>query len=563
MQTIEEYVSVFRELAEPTAKTLWVRDFKAITTHIRGNKENDLISIRRPNEPNEVNEYRKSNYRAVTRHPFNQALTNLIRVMANSGVDIRFPEEIAAELSDTNFSNKTFLGYFESDVIRKMIEMANGFLVWWPYGVGDQTRPIELRPIIVSPENVIHFTSDVFTFLSDEKSEVEYNRKKVNEGKVYYIIMKDGLYKRTQVGKKTDDEYEVTSYYTNPTGIIYPLVLGGDVTSDDVFDRSKKISEDEEYYTSFFSSAVPFADECIAQFSDHQGVLVSSSFPLKEIEQMKCPSCTNGKVKNGDKTVNCGVCNGTGNLPMSPSPYGVLVRPKRDSLTPNETTTDTPVIRYISPDVSILEYGGKVWKDHLQMVKDALNLLFTDESQSGVAKEIDREDKVATLDKIGRHFYNYLVKNSIQIYYRFKFPEREWPFVKIILPSTFVPKTQTQLEAEVKSFREIAAPDVILSSKMRQMMRISCNNDPFEMRIYDIVAMMDPIYLRTFLEKNQLMATSVIDNETMQRSSLIPNVLRTYANETPDFMDLDVETIILNVNALVDELINGNDNNPS
>jgi len=95
---------------------------------------------------------------------------------------------------------------------------------------------------------------------------------------------------------------------------------------------------------------------------------------------------------------------------------------------------------------------------------------------------------------------------------------------------------------------------------MREMMRKSVNNDPYEMKIYDIGAMMDPIYLRTFLEKNQMLATGVIDSETLQRSNLIPSVLRQYANEKPDFMELGSEIIATDVSVLVEELITSDPN---
>jgi hypothetical protein len=563
--TLEEYSKLFREIPEPVAKPLWVRDFKAITTHIRGNKENDLIGKRRPNEPIEVQAYRKENYRAVTRAPFNQAITNLVRVLAHSGVDVKFPEDLEQEFQDTNYNGKSLMSFFESETLRKMIEMANGFLVWWPFNVGDETQRVEMRPIFVKPENIHHYREDVFCFLSDEKSEVTFNRKKRKIGNVYYIILKDELVRRVQTGNKTDDDYVFEPYYSNPTGLIYPLVLGGDVVSDEVENEVERKREDVEYYTSFFSSAVPFADECISQFSDHQGTLVSSSFPLREVEQMNCNAegCFNGKINTGEKgVVICDTCHGTGKLPMSPSPYGVLVRPKRANNidNPNGATSSEPVMRFISPPVDILTYQGSVWEKQLKLTKEALNLVFIDEAQSGIAKETDREDKVATLDKIGRHLYNYLLKNSIQIIHKFYYPDSEWVFVRIILPSTFVPKTQVQVEAEVKSFRELSVPDIILAPKMREMMRKSVNNDPYEMKIYDIGAMMDPIYLRTFLEKNQMLATGVIDSETLQRSNLIPSVLRQYANEKPDFMELGSEVIATEVSVLVEELITSDPN---
>lgn len=556
--TIEEYSKSFHEIKEPTAKPLWVRDFKQMTTHIRGNRDIDLIAIRRPNEPEDIYKYRIDNYRAVTRGPFNQAITNLVRTLNHSAVSIKYPEDISAYLSDTNFHGKTFLGFFESEITRKMIEAANAFLVWWPTNVGDSTQRVEMKPIIVYPERVKHFTAEVFTWLSDEKSEVISNNKKVMEGEVYYCILKDELCKRIQVGKKSDKKFVYETYYANPTGMIYAMPLGGDIVSDFVGEKKDRV--EAEYYTSFFSSAVPFADECLVQFSDHQGTLVSCSFPIREMEQMACNAvgCHDGKVNGKHGPENCMVCNGTGRTPISQSPYGVIIRPPRtNGMLNNEVTGgDIPVMRYIHPDVSILDHGAKVWQDHLKMTKEALNLLFIDESQSGIAKETDREDKVATLDKIGRHLYNYLIKNSIQYIFKFTFPEKDWPYVPIILPATFVPKTQAQLQEEVKTFREMNTPDIILASKMREMMRKSVNGDPFEMKIYDLGAMIDPLFLRTLNDKMSMAAVDAISDLDLKRSNLYPSVIRNYANEQPDaFMDATNESLVQVINEKVDSMI--------
>jgi hypothetical protein len=550
-----QYIKMFRELPEPIAKSLWVSDFNSITTHIRGNRSNDLIGKRRPNEPEDVKEFRNENYRAITRDCFNKAMTNLVRTLGHSHVDIKYPEDISSFLNDTNFYNKTFLGYFESEIIRKMIEMANGFLVWWPENVGNENEEIFMRPIIVSPDRVQHFTKDVFTWLSDEKSEVTYGGKQQFVGDVYYTIMNDQLYKRRQTGKKTDNIFVWDEYYTNPTGMIYALVLGGDVTSK--HEKGVEI----EYYTSFFSPAIPFADEAISDFSDYQGVKISCAYPLREVESLDCNhvGCTDGKIFNEVTSIfeTCDTCHGTGRLPMSPSPYGVIIRPKRTgNITAPESAIGEDVIKFHHADSAILEHLAGTWEKQLQLAEKSLNQIFTDSSQSGVAKEIDREDKIATLDKIGRHLYNYLIKNSIQIIHKFMVPNSEWIQVQIILPETFVPKTQVQLQEELSQFKTLNLPDSLVMTKMRELMRKTVNGDPFQMKIFDTQILISPTSIRTFEEKMRMLAVNAMDELQFKRDMLVGPAIVQFANERPDFMDLTYEEITNEVNALIDTIIN-------
>jgi mRNA-degrading endonuclease RelE of RelBE toxin-antitoxin system len=545
--SIEEYISNFSRIAEPKAKQLWVRDFKSVSTHIRGNKENDIIATKRPNEDVDIYKYRIANYRAVTKHPFNTALTNLVRIMNHPDVVIRYPERLFEYLGDTNFGGTDLHGYYRSKILRSMIEMANGLLVPWPTNVAtDESELVNdllFDIIVVNPIDIVHYNSDVLTFKSKEKSPVVYNKRVEMMGEVYYCIHRDGLWKRIQVGKATDRQFVWDSYYTNPTGEVYAQILGGDLTSDYV---DSKREESIDYYTSFFASAIPFADECISQFSDHQGTLVSCSFPIREMDSLPCNAegCFSGYITDANSGRHqCNSCHGTGRVPIAAGPYGIMLRPPNDPIDKtNNTDRSVPAIKFLHPDVTILEYGGKVWKDHLNDVKEALNLLFIDEAQSGTAKEIDREDKIATLDKIGKHLYD-LLKNTVQIIHKFRFPNEDYPQVLIQLPSTFIEKTQSQKQEELKSLKDINAPGVLIFQKMRSLHASMVNNDPLEMRLYDYAAMVDPFYLKSFDEKVRLQAVGVIDEITFGISEMTPSIVRRIANNNPNILDLSDEQL--------------------
>ena len=49
-------------------------------------------------------------------------------------------------------------------------------------------------------------------------------------GDVYYVMLKEELWKRVQIGKKTDERFEFVPYYVNPRKDISALHLGGDET---------------------------------------------------------------------------------------------------------------------------------------------------------------------------------------------------------------------------------------------------------------------------------------------------------------------------------------------
>lgn len=546
--TGEEYAKLFREIPEPRAKPLWVRDFQSMVIHTRGEMKSYLIDKRRPNETEDVKAYRVENDRPITRNAFIKAITNLQRTISHSSVEFRFPDNLTATLNQPIFEDTNFLSFFQRKVVGYMCEAANACLVWWPEGVGDTTRQVSIVPHIVMPEKIIHYTSEVFTWLSDEKSLVMFGGREQMVGDVYYVMLKDELWKRVQIGKKTDERFEFVSYYVNPIKEIYALPLGGDETS-----AKDKDGKEVLYYTSFLSSAVPFADECKVQFSDHQGVMVNCSSPLREVEAIECTECQGRKkLTYGGGLSNCLTCNGTGHMPISPGPYGMYVRPKRKEGPMGEKdTSDIPMMRFLHPDTAILEFGDKSWRQLLKDTEDALNLLFMEEAQSGIAKNIDREDKLAWLDKVAVNLYKYLGVQSIQIIHKFLFPAQDYPEVVINLPSTFVIKSESELIEDINKLRSQNAPDMIISQMMRQFVSKTFGGDPIRLKVFDSLIFMDPLALKTNAEKVNMQASGAVSEEDYRFSVYLTGVLENFARSMANFSDLSVEEIAAAVVPLV------------
>ena len=539
--TIEEYQKNFLNYPEPVSKAKWVQDYSNMITHTQEGHSQRLIGTRRPNESEDVKKYRNDNDRPITRNAFLKATTNLQRTLSHTQVEIRYPEELREFLEKPIYEGSPFLSYFQRKFIPKMVDAANGLLVWWPENiVGPDTR-VTMVPIIVIPEQIKHYSMEVLTWKSEEKSEIEKDGTMQWIGEVWFIMMADGLYKRVQTKL---DEFEWQDYYSNPMGGIYAMRLGGDEVS-----YTDNEGSYHTYLTSYFSSAVAFADECKVQFSDHQGVMVNCSSPLREVEQIDCIACQgkkkiNYEVRPGvyDNRI-CDTCQGTGSLPLNSSPYGVLVRPKRTTGINEVNTQDIPVMRFIHPDTSILEFGGKSWKELLKMTEDALNLLFVDEAQSGIAKNIDREDKLAFLDKVAVHLYHHIIPYSIEIIHAFLFPGRTLGQISVNLPSTFVVKTETQIIEDLKSLRAESAPSYLIIEKLREFTSKQFSGDPVRMKIFDVNMLVDPYFSSTQIEKLNYLNSGAINEVDWRFSLLAPSIIANYFNTLDNPMEFSNDEI--------------------
>ncbi|MFM9061024.1 MAG: hypothetical protein ACKOQP_05095, partial [Bacteroidota bacterium] len=220
-------------------------------------------------------------------------------------------------MNQTKFSGQYFYNYIQKYVVRRMIEDPNGYLVWIPYGEG-LTNPavkVEVEPLVISSNLIKYVDEDMITWLDvEETSEVLENGKRRMSGEVYYSLTEFGFYKHIQIGNKQDKRFELVEIYMHEMDELPAVVLGGDLTDDD-------------YFESYFSAFVPFANEAIRQYSDWQGVMTTSAFPYREEQSETCsaPGCRDGFVFDNTLQDNraCRSCKGTGKV-ISRSPYGVF-----------------------------------------------------------------------------------------------------------------------------------------------------------------------------------------------------------------------------------------------
>ena len=280
---------------------------------------------------------------------------------------------------------------------------------------------------------------------------------------------------------------------------------------------------------------------------------------------MDCPTCNatgrvvrkspvTGKPLPGNDV--CHHCGGSKTI-LPTTSYGYIVRPRmKNAMNENDTfSSGRKAIEFLHPDVSILDHGAKSWKEYLQLTKDSLNLLFVDQAQSGVAKEIDREDKLATLDKIGMHLYKYLLSESVAIIYKFRFPSESIPPISVTLPSTFVVKNESEIINDLSTLRQQNAPDFIVGEVMREMISKRYGNDPMKMKIFDTLISIDPLYTKTDAQKAQLRASEAINEHTYLFSVFAYPVVNSYSMDTPNFQDMTIDSITKAVIPLIEDRI--------
>jgi hypothetical protein len=565
---IAKYTADFFKLPSPPLQKRWAQEWERVTVHTRGKHPKKLIDVRRPYEPEEVRKFRKDNYVAFTMDPFNRAITNLQRIFSKASVTFHGPDELLECMEQPVFRDLTMPAYFSRFVTRRMIEDANGFLVWWVADIPEMNIQAAPEPHLVLSKNAKHVTKDVFSWKSAEKSPVDVpdpagNNKRItaDEGDVYYIVSKEAYYKLQQYGPIEKRLFELVPHYAHALGYLPVFTLGGEETGE----TDVKTNEELCWLTSYFTPAVAFADECVRQVSDHQGVMVTSTSPIREVDAPTCTVCMGKKVTvkhipadggHMPRTIEeeCDNCGGKGRIIPS-GPFGILYREETTMMNEGKGR-EIPAMRFISPDVNIVKYSGEYWMILLDKVNRSLNLLFVEQAQSGTAKEKDREDEVAMLDRMAEHYYEDIFRNSMlviadlrQIAYK---PEE----VFVSLPPTFVVKTEADLLTELETINKSGVNALFRIEAAKEHVK---KRFPGNMKVHKMVgvlAVYDPLFGYSPTERLGMEAKGGIDPETLRRSIYGPMAIQRLIEEDGEqALDQEYAQIEERLDDIINEVI--------
>jgi hypothetical protein len=487
----------------------WNRVRETMFIHTRGRNPERILTQRRPNEDPEVQKYRLSIYEPITKGSMNRAIDKLFRIFQNANFSISVSDELNTYLSEKKFNGQFFYSYIQKFIMRRMIEDPNGFLAWIPSGDGltDPSKKVDVEPVLIMSDQIKVLDENIITWETEnEHSMVRVNGRNVDDGCVYYSLTETGFYRHEQFGSKIDRKFNTVLIYEHNIGMVPAIVLGGDYT-------------DENFFDSYFSAFVPFANEAIRQYSDWTAVMTTSAFPYREEQAETCDAkgCRNGIVYNSetDEHDRCGTCKGSGRV-ISRSPFGVFIREKGNSAM-GETTSSEPMLRFISPPVDIIKYSGEAWETLLRKAEDALHLTTIDEAQSGTAKQIDREDSFSQLTKISNNVFDEIIYRSLVFIEKYRnVVEPSDPI--IVKPISFSMKSESDLIDEITKLSDKNAPVAFLVESTKDLARKRFSGNKSVSRMVEVLVSYDPIFNLNTKDKQMLLASGTIRKDDLLKS---------------------------------------------
>lgn len=517
--------------------------------HADGVYPQELIECRRPNEPEEVKEYRCKIWKAKTKPSFSKILNSLSKIRRSSDWSIKFPPAedfplIAKGESLEDYTEKEFpyftslTNWIFSVLLKKYLTDPNGAVLVHPLESADELTYVRPYPEVFAAWQVIEYIEGESAILEiAEGCMYTVGRsRKMEKGRSYYVVNKLVVERWDQINTKED--FEIVSTYVHNLNMLPAFKIGGVVC---------EANAHSFLYESRISGVLPDFDEALREYSDLQAAKVLHIFPERwEFTQNECTDCKGtGRRTNptGDSIINCTTCAGRGFV--AAGPYSkMLIRP--GNAMEGGAAIPNPPAGYVEKDVEIVKVMELSVKQHIYDGLAAINFQFLEQvplSQSGTAKEVDKEelnntvhaiaeDLVAIMDKIYR----------LTAWYRYGtlYPSPE--VLDTMVPSVAVPEhydllSSTFMQTEVDTAKKANMNPVITSAMEVEYAGKRFVNEPEVRDRLSLVLQLDPLPNVSEDSKMSMLSNRGITQETYIITSNIQSFVQRAIDEDPDFAE--------------------------
>ena len=407
----EQYISevligvVDENLYCPKAKSKWQLNYLLMTLHTRAimpshEKINLLRGVwhkstyeydqifesrifnRHPNTTHERYEWQKSIYQPLSKFYFDKAIARLKGVISKD-----FYIQVANEATNEALSQKRFAGYnfnvfFTDIILSRSIDDANGVAVVMPNieYITNQTKDFEPHVLLIESRNILFINNSVFVANIDK-----HNQKKrlIIDKEFFYVVTFD------------EKNKYIINRVANTSGVLPVEALLG-------------INQDEDGETckvSFFSGAADAANVWLRQVLDveaHSKDLI----PIAQQVHQSCKECSGtgqkliecADITQERCTEQCNECKGRGVISRNLGDTYML--PYEDIMALDGKFPD--MVKYITPSTEIIEKTSDREELLFERFKETLYLKEAGVNQSGVSKQLDREDQNIFILKIAQ-----------------------------------------------------------------------------------------------------------------------------------------------------------------
>lgn len=500
----------------------------------------NILFSRHARESDTTRNWRMSQYKPLTRSAFGQLSENIIgSIFQDNNYSIQIDDKEDADfiLMQPSFDGYDLVTWVAQKGYAHMVNDPNGYFVRMPnYGVGAKYNDIRKPQIyFINGFDVLEKTEDYIIF---------------NKDKYTYYIDKAFIwrFKCTKDGTYYIDEEYNQGYYSHFLGRLPIDVAGG-------------FWNEMGYWESFYSKAIPIADEFVSCYSAEQMVDKEASHPFIQVTQEDCPTCQGSgydkskctKCEDGYKEGcdcaygyvehKCSTCNGRKVVDLSPA----------DRFYVPAEQMDKDMVRIISPDTTINTYHHNKNNELYKKLEESLYKYELGDNQSGLAKSYDLEQKDLFFAKIINHLFDNIISNSIRdiTAYRHVAVDNSNRIRPLEIGFTIVKPKQTRIRTtldllnEYKSVIEASLPLTGVRQAYIDYMDKQYSGDPLVMKKVQMQMKYDILLCVNNQDRLAKLATNSITIYELKLSDNMDNIMDNLIDEKGQdwFVNASLKTI--------------------
>lgn len=534
---------------------------KAFEPHADGCYPEELIECRRPNEPLEVQEYRKKIWVPKTLPSFQRILSSLGKIRRSADWSIKYPElgtftKIRKGESLEDYCEKNF-PYFESVtnwifsvVLKKYLTDSNGAVLIMPLETDVlETDFLKPYPVLFDCCDVVEFVYGDHAILNNPLG-CTYAAKKgiIEKGRSYYYVDTFAITRYDQIDAK--GTMTAAMIYEHGLEMLPCFKLGGIVCETEGHDF---------LYESRICGILPEFNEALREYSDLQAAKVLHVFPEPwEFTQHECAICKGtGQRKNPlwfdgcdpaiplQVTCDNAACH---NGYIAAGPYSKLLIRQPTAIEGGGAIPNPPK-GYVQKDVEIVRVMEDSVRQHIYDGLAAINFQELAEvplAQSGVAKAVDRDEQNNTIHAIAEDLVK-IMDNVYKItaYYRYKglytFEEIDKMLPQIPVPEKYDLTSITNMQTELNTAKTGKTNPVIVNAMEIDYASKRFNTDESVRDLVSLILRLDPLPNISEDEKMARLSNKGILPETYIVSSNINEFVQRAIDEDPKFAGLPLK----------------------
>lgn len=517
---------------------------KRLKNHSDGLFDDQFVKNYQPSEPDWALEYKKENFRAITKPYFGKIQFVISKIFRSNDLHLYKGQESTKIIDSKGLFQYLISGlenyqslknYWLSYYLKRYMNDPNGVMVVMP----DKIEEYEFAGFKDFPEPELQYIS-IDRIVCIEDDFILY----VDSTDAWILIDDTSYYRITRVKKGDAVSYNIVSLYDHNLGYV-PVVLNSKVIID---------GDNGEYLDSYVSGILPHFDQALLQNMDKLVSIKMHAYPEKAIFIAEdCGTCNgNGKVitpsisaEGQARTGTCPDCSGSGYATMSP--FGITkVRPARGNEQP---LPDWAPAKYIEKDLSAVEFMSTDIKSLIANGLSAVNMDFLDAVplvQSGVSKSYDWESANLFLYTVAEDIFGRMMPKIIKCINDLRYgnflgldsTELAQQIAVYSIPQNYDIITASSIQDQM-----ISATTAGISPSVKDQMEIAYVNKTFggntDVILFETnVIQLDPLRGKTTEEKVGLIATGTISKLDMIISENIARLITLAVSANKGFYDL-------------------------